>query len=234
MVRRLSIAFALLAATVAQLAAQAPSATEPAAVPSAPRTLVGTWEFSNAGRDKICSVTFRAETSRTGKKVEFGAGCGERFPFIKEVVGWSYSENDFLRLLDANGTSVLEFSEVESGIFEAPRPGEGILFIQSAASAEPAPRSVAQMAGDWTVVNGAGKPICTLTLSDTPSGEEFLVRIQPRCDAAITRFAPAAWQMDRGALVLNSASGEAWRFEFGDDEQWRRVPPGTNAMLMRR
>jgi hypothetical protein len=127
---------------------------------------------------------------------------------------------------------VLEFSEVESGIFEAPRPGEGILFIQSAASAGPAPRSATQMAGDWTIVRRAGRPICTLTLSDTPEGDEFVVRVQPRCDAFVARFAPATWQMDRGELVLKSAGGQSWRFEEGEDSKWSRIPATADPVLM--
>jgi len=232
MVRGIPFALALLLASVAPLAAQAPVVAEPAAAANAPRTMVGTWELSNADREKVCTVTFRADTSKAGKKVEFDPGCAGRFAFIKEIAGWSYSENDFLRLLDAKGQAVLEFSEVESGIFEAPRPGEGILFIQSAASAGPAPRSAAQMAGDWTIVRRAGRPICTLTLSDTAVGEEFVVRVQPRCEALVVRFAPATWQMDRGELVLKSAGGQSWRFEEGDDAKWHRIPATTDPMLM--
>ena len=81
-------------------------------------------------------------------------------------------------------------------------------------------------------MRGAGKPICTLTLSNTPAGEEFAVRVQPRCDALVTRFAPITWQMDRGELVLKSAAGRSWRFELRDDEKWQRVTATANPMLM--
>ena len=232
MVRSVPLALALLVASVAPSAAQALPATEPAPTPSAPRTLVGTWELSNADREKICTVTFRPDSSKSGKKVEFDPGCGERFSFTKEIVGWSHAENDFLRLLDVSGQAVLEFSEVEGGIFEAPRPGEGILFIQSAASLGPAPRIATQMTGDWTIVRRAGRPICTLTLSDTPAGDEFVIRVQPRCDASVARFAPATWQMDRGELVLKSSGGQSWRFEEAEDSKWHRIPATADPVLM--
>ena len=45
---------------------------------------------------------------------------------------------------------MLEFSEVESGIFEAPKPGEGILFIQNPTDLGPAPKTAEQITGDWT------------------------------------------------------------------------------------
>jgi hypothetical protein len=231
MVRGVPLALMVLIASAAPLAAQAPAAPEPAP-PAAPRTLAGTWEFSNADREKICTVTFRGEAGKARNKVEFDPGCAARFPFIKDVAGWSYAENDFLRLLDAKGQSVLEFSEVEGGIFEAPRPGEGILFIQSAASLGPVPRTAGQMAGEWTIVRRAGKPICTLTLSDTAAGDEFVVRVQPHCDAFVARFAPVTWQMDRGELVLKSAGGQSWRFEQQNDTMWHRLPATAEPVLI--
>jgi Protease inhibitor Inh len=236
MLRGAPLAVLVLIASAAPLPAQAPAPTAPAPTvappPAAPRILAGTWEFSNADREKVCTVTFRADAGKGHNKVEFDPGCAARFPFIKDVARWSYAENDFLRLLDAKGESVLEFSEVEGGIFEAPRPGEGILFIQSAASLGPAPRTAVQMAGEWTIVRRAGKPICTLTLSDTAAGDEFVVRVQPRCDAFVTRFAPVTWQMDRGELVLKSAGGQSWRFEEGDDSKWHRLPATVDPVLI--
>ncbi len=95
--------------------------------------MVGTWEFSNADREKICTVTFRADPAAAGKRVEFEASAAPAyFRSSRKSPAGAWPSNDFLRLLDAKGQSVLEFSEVESGIFEAPRPGEGILFIQNA------------------------------------------------------------------------------------------------------
>ena len=102
----------------------------------------GSWEFSNADREKTCTITFRNDAARVGKRVEFDPGCVKLFPFIPEIAGWRLNDNDFLRLLDAQGNSVLEFSEVESGIFEAPKPGEGILFIQNPTDLGPAPKTI--------------------------------------------------------------------------------------------
>lgn len=202
------------------------------ALSDAAKAMLGTWEFSNADREKICAVTFRADPAAGGMRVEFERKCAALFPFIGEVVSWSLSEQDFLRLLDAKGQSVLEFNEVEGGIFEAPRPGEGILFIQNASAAGPAPRTAEQMTGDWTVVRSGGKTVCTLTLSDTASGEEFAVRVQRPCDAFVTRFAPATWQMDRGEVVLKSARGQSWRFEEGEGGAWRKVPQSADPVLL--
>jgi hypothetical protein len=236
---RVLLAFAFLLAGSAPLAAQAPatdapeSPSEPSEVvtepapPAAPRTMVGSWEFSNADREKICTLTFQ-----TGRKLEFDPACAGHFPFTREIVGWSQADNDFLRLLGSNGKSVLEFSEVESGIFEAPRVGEGILFIQNPAGLGPAPKTAEQITGDWTLMLRTGKPLCGLTLSNTAVGEEFAVRVQPPCDAVVARFAPTTWQMDRGEIVLRSANGQSWRFEEGEGAKWHRIPETANPILM--
>jgi hypothetical protein len=157
------------------------------------------------------------------------------FPFVRQVAGWTLAQNDFLRLVDAKGQPLLEFSEVEGGIYEAPRPGEGILFIQAAAAAAeagPPPHSTAEMTGEWSVARAAGKPICSLMLSDTAAGDDFAVQIKQPCDASITRFAPSTWQMDRGELLLKSARGQTWRFAEGEQQAWRRIPENADAVTL--
>ena len=241
MVRLLPLVFIVLMASAAPLVAQTPdppvTVTEPPVTepppPAAPRTMVGTWEFSNADREKTCSVTFRNESNRVGKRVEFDAACAGHFPFVKDVIAWQLNDNDFLKLLDGHGGSVLEFSEVESGIFEAPRPGEGILFIQNASALGPAPKTADQITGEWSITRRTGRAICSLSLTNTPSGEEFAVRVQPGCDPAVVRFAPVTWQMDRGEIVLRAANGQSWRFEEAEDgSKWQRVPQTNNPLLM--
>jgi hypothetical protein len=231
-------ALAMLIALAVPAAAQnaAPSeevterVTEPAA-PPVPRTMIGSWEFSNADRERICTITFRE--SGPNRRVDFDAACANHFTFTKDIVAWRHADNDFLRLLDAGGQSVLEFSEVESGIFEAPRPGEGILFIQNPSSLGPAPRTAEQTTGEWSVVRRAGRPICGLSLSDTAApGDEFVVKVQPPCDRFVASFGPATWSMDRGELVLKSARGATWRFEAAEDAKWRRVPETADPVLM--
>jgi protease inhibitor Inh len=236
MIRHPALAFLLLTALASPLAAQAPDTTAPAAPEpagaAAPRTMPGSWEFSNADREKTCMITFRNDAARVGKRVEFDAKCAALFPFISEIVGWRLSDNDFLRLLNAQGNAVLEFSEVESGIFEAPKPGEGILFIQNPTDLGPAPKTADQMKGDWNIIRRTGRPLCTLTLSDTAAGEEFVVHLQSPCDKAVTAFGPATWQMDRGEIVLRAANGQSWRFEEAEDSKWQRIPQTANPLLM--
>ena len=207
----------------------------PAPAPTAPseaaKAMVGKWEFSNADRDKICNIVFRTDSGAVGMKLEFESACIGHFPFIKEIVAWRLADNDFLRLVNARGKSVLEFSEVESRMFEAPRPGEGILFIQSLAAVAP-DITAEQMNGDWTVVRGAGKTICTLTLSGAAAGDGFALKVNPGCDPFVVRFNPVSWRMERGGLALASARGDTWLFEADDPANWHRIPQTADPVLL--
>ena len=208
------------------------SAPAPQATPSdAAKAMVGKWEFSNADRDKICNVVFRTDPGAVGMKLEFEQGCFALFPFIKEIVGWRLGENDFLRLLNAKGKSVLDFSEVESRMFEAPRPGEGILFIQAAGTAAP-DVTAEQLNGDWAVVRGSGKTICTLTLSGAAAGGAFALKLNPGCDPFVARFNPVSWRLERGGLTLSSARGDTWLFEADDPANWHRIPQTADPVLL--
>jgi hypothetical protein len=231
MIRRSLICVLGLIGAIAGAHAQAPQA---ALSDEAKAMAEGTWEFSNADRDKRCTLTFRTEAAAAGLRLEFDRGCAALFPFIKEIAGWSLTQNDFLRLLDAKGQSVLEFSEVESRIYEAPRPGEGILFIQASTAVGPPPKEADVMFGDWALMRGGGgKPICTMTLANTPAGDDyFALKLKPGCDALVARFAPTAWQMDRGELVLKNARNQTWRFAEGDGSAWQRVPEGPQPLTL--
>ena len=62
---------------------------------------------------------------------------------------------------------MIDFTEVESGIFEGLRQGEGVYILQNLAAARSLAKSMDQMIGDWSIVRGNGRPICGLTLTNT-------------------------------------------------------------------
>jgi hypothetical protein len=225
MSRPFAAALALLAACCCPALAQQP-------LSDAAKAMVGTWEFTNAERDKTCTITLRTDPVTSGMRAEFDKACAAKFPFIADVSGWTYNEGDFLRLVDTSGGAVLEFSEVESGVYEAPRPGEGILFIQNASALGPAPKTAEQIAGEWSVIRRTGRAICALSLTNTQQGEEFTVRVAPGCDPVVVRFGPVTWQMDRGESVLRAANGRTMRFEEGEASRWMQVPQSANPLLM--
>jgi hypothetical protein len=191
----------------------------------------GPWEISNAERDKSCTATFRSDAAPGGRKVEFQSTCPGVFPVTRDVAAWTRGPNDAVQLVDRGGRILLEFTEVEGGLYEGERPGEGLYFMQSVAAGTTW-RTADQMMGDWAVVRGTGRPVCVLTLSSAPApADSFAIRVKPGCDAAVTRFAPATWKMDRGELVL-AGRGQPWRFEEGDSVTWRRIPATADGFVL--
>jgi hypothetical protein len=226
MARRALIGLAWLCMTGATLA------QTPATLGDSAKAMVGTWEFSNADRDKVCTVTFKSDPSPVGFKLEFDKNCGDLFPLVNGIVGWNFPENDLLRLLDAQGKSLVEFSEVEDGIYEAPTPGVGVLFLQNTAAAAPPPKPPEQVAGDWAIVRGNGKSLCRLTLATTAVQDGLALTVKPGCNPAIARLNLTLWRIDRDELMLVSARGNPWRFEEIDGKTWRRVPESADPIML--
>ena len=140
-----------------------------------------------------------------------------------------------MRLQDAAGQPVIDFTEVESGIFEGMRTNEGIYILQNLAAARSLAKSMDQMIGDWSMVRGNGQIICGLTLTNTEADQDnFQVFLKPKCDPAVAAFAPKQWRLDRGQMLLMSANGDTWQFEADDNAQWRKVPDSADALIMLR
>ena len=200
------------------------------------KEMVGEWELSTAGRDKTCIVTLKSDSTPQGLKLELDKGCGNALPFTKSIVAWSVKGLDIVRLQDAAGQSVIDVTEVESGIFEGLRQGEGVYLLQNLAAARALSKSADQLIGDWAMVRGSGKSICGLTLTNTETNtpENFAVYLKPRCDPLVAAFAPTVWRIERGELLLQSAKGEIWRFEADDNAQWRRIPDSADPLLLTR
>jgi len=220
-----------LALIVLAVVVGSPALAQSTSLGDSAKALIGTWEFSNADRDKTCSVTFKSDSTKVGFKVEFDKNCANLFPLVSDVAGWIFPENDLLRLLDAQGKSLVEFSEVESGIYEAPTPGVGVLFLQNAAAAGPLPKPPEQVAGNWAIMRGPDASICTLTLASTAVKDGFALSVKPGCDASVARLNFTQWRMDRGELLLVSARG-AWRFEEIEGGNWRRVPESADQIAL--
>ncbi len=160
--------------------------------------------------------------------------CAAALPFTKDITAWSIKGlGDIVRMQDAAGQPVIDFTEVESGIFEGLRTGEGVYILQNLAAARSLAKSMDQMIGDWSMVRGNGKAICGLTLTNTEAtGDNFQVFLKPRCDPAVAAFAPNQWRLDHGRMILMSASGQTWQFEADDNAQWRRVPDSADPLIM--
>jgi hypothetical protein len=217
------LAFALSAGAAA---AQAPS--------DATKAMVGAWEISNAARDKTCPLTFNLETATGGFKLELDTGCAAAFPSLKDIAVWAMGPKDAVRLYDAKGALLLDFTEVESHMYEAERKGEGLYFMRTQAAIKAATVSADQLFGDWTLLAEMDKPLCRLTLSGTAAGEGiYRIAVKPGCAAAIAGLGLATWRLDRDGLFLIGRDA-SWRFSESDSTIWERIPPSTDPMVLMR
>jgi Protease inhibitor Inh len=199
------------------------------------KEMIGQWELSTTERSKTCVVTMKGEGAAQALKLELEPSCAAALPFTKEITAWSVKGLDIVRLQDAAGQPVIDFTEVESGIFEGLRQGEGVYILQNLAAARSLAKSMDQMIGDWQMVRGNGRPICALTLTNTEAtGDNFQVFLKPKCDPAVATFGPVQWRLDRGQIILMSKAGETWQFEADDNSQWRRVPDTADGFIMLR
>jgi hypothetical protein len=208
---------------------------QPAASPSnglsdAANGMIGTWEFSNADHDKICHFTFRSEPAAGGYKLDADPNCPNLFPSTANMVAWSLDNYGDLHFLDAQGKDIVDLSLVEGGMYDGFTPEEGRYILQAAAAAPTL--SAQDMVGDWAVTRNAGKPICVLTLANSPAGDALALTVKPGCDPFVMRFAPSAWRLEQGSLVLLSAAGQSWQFEQNDPKTWQRVPDITDPVLL--
>jgi hypothetical protein len=199
------------------------------------KDMIGQWELSTTDRSKTCVVTLKANPSAQGLKLELEPSCAKALPFTKEITGWNIKGLDIVRLQDATGEAVIDFTEVETGIFEGVRTNEGVYILQNLAAARSLAKSMDQMIGDWAMVRGNGTTVCGLTLTNNDAGNDnFQVFLKPKCDPAIASFAPTQWRLEHGQILLMSDRGETWHFEADDNAQWRLVPDSADPLIMLR
>jgi len=198
------------------------------------KEMIAQWEPATTERSRTCVVTLKGDATPQGLKLELEPGCAASLPFTKEITAWNIKGlGDIVRLQDAAGQPVIDFTEVESGIFEGLRQGEGVYILQNLAAARSLAKSMDQMIGDWSMVRGNGQAVCGLTLTNTEAtGDNFQVFLKPRCDPAVVAFAPNQWRLDHGRMLLLSANGQTWQFEADDNAQWRRVPDSADPLIM--
>jgi hypothetical protein len=231
----LAIAACLLAGAQA-FAQTPPAAAPPAALPvpgESAKSVTGTWEISNADRDRSCTLTLKPGAGAGALALEWDRKCAEVFPYTRDIRAWRVGARESIELLDAKGQVALELTEVEGGLYEGERPGEGLVFLQSVAASGAEERKPEELAGEWGFTRGAGKPICQVTLATSAAAQDaFALQVKPGCDALITRFGPVAWRLDRSQLVLIPARGEAWRFEESDPSTWKRIPEARQPLQL--
>jgi hypothetical protein len=200
------------------------------------KEMTGQWELATADRSKTCVVTMKNDATPQGLGLELDPGCAAALPFTKDIATWSIKGlGDIVRLQNKAGESVIDLSEVESGIFEGNRSGEGIYILQTLEAARSLVKSLDQMIGDWAMVRGDGQSICGITLTNNEANaDNFQAFLKPKCDPTVAAFAPTQWRFDHGKILLIADNGEIWTFEADANAQWRRVPESADPLILLR
>lgn len=231
----MSLRLRLRPVCVVALAVMAASAARAQDAGALAREMIGQWELATAERSKTCVLTLATERAATGMRIELDDGCAAALPFTRDIAAWSVKGLDIVRLQNAAGEPVIDLTEVESGIFEGVRTGEGVYLMQNLAAARALTRSMDQMIGEWALVRGSGRTICNMTLTNTEAdSDNFKVFLNTGCGPLVTGFNPVMWRLERGEIILIAANGQTWHFQADDNAQWRRVPEEADPLLLMR
>jgi hypothetical protein len=247
-------------ALIAASPADAQTAPLPRGAEQAPEALkpfIGAWDLDKLGAARECTVTFGAEAAGQGRQLRFPATCRRALPILTGVVAWDVADGS-PRLLDAAGKAVIVFSEKAdpgrrgkgsdgaqygldpTGYVRAqqrPAPGRAELAATAAArptAVDPATAPAAgSVPGRYTVMRQAGRDICKLMLSTSPSANAgaLVASFDGLCpDTGLTIFSPVAWRYEAGRLELIARKGHKIELVF-EGGQWRK-DPAVGAPLM--
>ncbi|MDI4664887.1 protease inhibitor Inh/omp19 family protein [Xanthobacter autotrophicus] len=227
------------------------AATTPAAAPrppAAPRLdpavreaaarLAAPFRLTNADGSRSCAFALKSEPGGPGLAVEFDRQACAIIAFSAQVAAWLPDPSGSLRLLNAQGRTVAEFTEGTNGSYEALREGDGVYFLANpAVAAEDAELKVEEVVGEWDLARQAGAPVCRWTLLDQPAanGAGKALAIASGCDQALLRFGPVAWDIEGGNILVRGDSGASViRFARQEDGGWARTPERGRPLLMNR
>ncbi|MDO8534074.1 MAG: protease inhibitor Inh/omp19 family protein [Xanthobacteraceae bacterium] len=224
-----------LSAIASQAAGQTPAPAgkpDPAEV----RALAANYELANADGNRKCPMTLETRHAGPGFALAYNRSqCSQLFGFLGEVAAWLPGIAGAILFVRSNGRTVAEFTEGVGGVYEAIREGDAVYFLANLQFVDPSERpQITDLFGDWNLSRPGAAPICRITLSDEATGEMFVVRMQPGCDATVARFEPVSWRLDRDDVVLLSPRGDVMRFGRQEGGGWAKVPETPRPLLMTR
>lgn len=199
--------------------------------------LAGPFRLTSADGERRCDLTLAQEPAGAGLAVQLDPAVCTAIAFIPQVTAWIPDASGSIRLLNARGGLVAEFTEATGGSFEALREGDGVYFLGPPAASDALPATAEEVMGEWLLSRERGAaPVCRWTFEETPAAEgRYRLRVAPDCDEILTRFGASTWELSGGnILVRGVAAGTTIRFARQDDGTWARVPERNRPLLMTR
>lgn len=226
-----------LAQKQAPAPAPAPAVRLDPAVREAGARLAGAFQLTSADGARACAFTLKPDAGGPGLAVDFDRDACGVIAFSSQVVAWLPDPSGSIRLINAQGRTVAEFTEASGGSYESLREGDGVYFLASPNAVDTTELKVEEVVGDWDLARTAGTPVCRVTLLEETAagGTGHRLAIAPGCDSALLRFAPVAWDIEGGnILVRGEGSGALIRFARQEDGGWARTPERGRPLLMTR
>lgn len=215
--------------------AAAPVKLDPA-VREAGGRIAGPFQLTSADGGRACSFGLKADPSGPGLGLDFSRDACAVIAFSAQVVAWLPDPSGSIRLLNAQGRTVAEFTEGAGGSYEALREGDGVYFLTNPSAADSTDLKPEEVVGEWDLARTAGTPVCRITLlEDAAPGGGHRLKVAPGCDDSLMRFRPLAWDIEGGnILVRGEAAGAPIRFARQEDGGWARTPERGRPLLMTR
>ncbi|MFG1417965.1 AprI/Inh family metalloprotease inhibitor [Xanthobacter sp. V0B-10] len=224
-------------AACAQPREVAPGAVAPAfRAEEAAARLAGQFRLASADGERRCDLTLAASPVEGGFSVTLDPAACAAISFATLVRAWAPDAAGSIRLLNAQGRTVAEFTEATGGSFEALREGDGVYFLGPPGTGEGLPATPEEVMGEWLLSRGAGPAVCRWTLGEARApGGGYRMEVAPDCDESLTRFGAGSWELSGGnILVRGVADGSTIRFARQEDGTWARVPERNRPLLMTR
>lgn len=264
--RTIAFAAALLAASAGVGAVLAQDGADAPFVPSLPDSIAGvpgTWDLSRDGGTRRCVMTLSADSTDSGRRVSFPAGCRKALPILNGIAGWLFADGT-VRLVDKNLRPLLLFTRrpdarslgasaaggesyslVPLQIAAMQPPSAAPATPQSAEApasakdpapsrADPLPPGERPSPGTYALDRYREQDVCRLDLMEGDSARAP-VRIREGCrDGGVSVFDPVAWRYASGRLTLTAKRGHSVDLVPAGEGRWRRDPDIGTTFVLRR
>lgn len=221
---------------------QVPTAALPQTPDEAAAQLAGAYHLTNADGDRTCTLTLSGKRERA-KDASHAASfavafdrpaCVAQILFSADISFWSPGPGNAIRLYSGEGRLTAEFTEGVGGTWEALRETDGVYFLVNPRIAEPAAQPT-DIVGAWDLSRSGVSARCRIDFLDAPApAAAFRLSPETACAPLLGRTLPVRWRLDRGDLVLETASGGQLRFATSEDGGWSKVPEEARPLVLNR
>ena len=175
------------AALVAALLAASAGAQDGEASPEIAAELAGQWQIVPVDGTRACTVTLGIAPAAGGWQAAPDPLCRANVPAGAAAIGWTFA--DGMRLLDAQGATLMHFEEDETALPSSPNVAAPAFYLVPAIPGFERLRQPGEWEGTWQVTAKGHKP-CVLQfgplrqIDGQPAGGTVSVR---RCNSSMLR-----------------------------------------------